>query len=63
MARRFIPLSDDLLSGELGSIVDAPLYNNGDQVELCLSSDAWSALLERRRVVGWPLCFPEVSHA
>lgn len=53
--RYIVPLDDSLESGELASLVGTPIYNNGDTVDLVLTTDEWVALLARRRLVGWPM--------
>lgn len=59
MTRSVIPVQDDLDSGELSSLIGIPVHDNGDVAELCLTTDEWSALIERRRRVRWPLRFLE----
>ncbi|MCE4371792.1 hypothetical protein [Xanthomonas hortorum] len=59
MSRHITPLQDSLSSGEIATLVDLPIYNNGDIADLCLTADEWAALTERRRRVGWPLNFLE----
>jgi hypothetical protein len=55
MARHLTPLHDHLASGELSSLVGLPIHSDGDAAGLALTSDEWTALLQRRRLVGWPL--------
>ncbi|WP_416203745.1 hypothetical protein [Xanthomonas euvesicatoria] len=63
MSRHVTQLDDTLGAGELATLVGLPLYNNGDIADLCLTSDEWAALTERRRRVGWPLNFPEPAES
>ncbi|MBB4722719.1 hypothetical protein [Xanthomonas euvesicatoria] len=58
MSRHITQLDDALSAGELATLVGLPIHNNGDIADLCLTSDEWAALTERRRLVGWPLNFP-----
>lgn len=59
--RYVVSLNDCLDAGELASLVGTPIHNNGDIADLSLTADEWAALTERRRRVGWPLNFLEVS--
>ncbi len=61
VSRHITPLDDALTAGELATLVGLPIHNNGDIADLCLTSDDWAALTERRRRVGWPLNFLEVA--
>ncbi|WP_238155935.1 MULTISPECIES: hypothetical protein [Xanthomonas] len=61
MSRHVTPLDDALSAGELATLVGLPIHNNGDIADLCLTSDEWAALTERRRRVGWPLKYLEVA--
>lgn len=63
MSRHVTPLHDSLDAGELASLVGLPIHNNGDTADLCLTSDQWAALNERRRRVGWPINYVEVRYA
>ncbi len=55
MPRRVTPLDDALSAGELASLIGTPVHSDGDTSDLCLTSDQWAALIERRRQVCWPL--------
>ncbi|WP_261381592.1 hypothetical protein, partial [Xanthomonas vasicola] len=50
MSRHITQLDDALSAGELATLVGLPIHNNGDIAHLCLTSDEWAALTERRRL-------------
>ncbi|MEA9657823.1 hypothetical protein [Xanthomonas campestris] len=62
MSRHVAPLHDALSAGELATLVGLPIHNNGDTVDLSLTADEWTALIGRRRRVGWPLNYLEETY-
>lgn len=57
MSRQITLLGESLDAGEVSVLVGCPIHDNGDTADLVLDADEWSALLTRRRQVGWPLHF------
>lgn len=63
MSRQITFLCEGLDAGEVSLLIGCPIHDNGDTAELVLDADEWSALLMRRRQVGWPLHFVQTEAA
>ena len=61
LRRTIVPVCVALGNTEIACLVDAPLFDAGDDLDLVLTSDEWVALLLARRAAGRAVHFAEVA--
>lgn len=59
--RTVVPLDSSLGNSEVACLIENPLFDAPDDLDLVLTSDQWVSLLAARARAGRPLHFVEVT--